>query len=71
MYFDGSSSKEGVGAGIVLFSPGGDLISLMYKLKFVTTKNTAEYVALILGLKAAKDPGIQEIFVSGDSELGV
>ena len=43
MYFDGSSSKEGVGAGIVIISPGGELISLMYKLEFVTTNNIAEY----------------------------
>ena len=39
MYFDGSSTKEGVGASIVLVSPSGELISLMYKLEFVTTNN--------------------------------
>ena len=55
MYFDGSSSKEGVGAGIVLVSPGGEMISLMYKLEFVTTNNTSEYEALLLGLNAAKN----------------
>ena len=59
MYFDGSSSKEGAGAGIVLISYGGDLVSLMYKLSFFTTNNIAEYEALILGLRAAKDLGIQ------------
>ena len=34
MYFDGSSWKEGAGAGIVLISPGDEIISLMYKLEF-------------------------------------
>ena len=34
MYFDGSSSKEGEGARIVLISPGGEVICLMYKLEF-------------------------------------
>ena len=43
----------------------------MYKLEFVTTNNTTEYEALILGLKVAKDMGIQQIFVYGDSELVV
>ena len=32
MYFDGSSSKEGVGARVVLVSPGGENVCLMYKL---------------------------------------
>ena len=71
MYFDGSSSKEGVVAGIVLISPGGDLVSLMHKLEFVTTNNTTEYEALLLGLKAAKDMGIQQISIYGDSKLVV
>ena len=71
MYFDGSSSKEGAGARIVLVSPGGEVICLMYKLEFETTNNTAEYEALILGLRVAKDLGIQHISVYGDSKLVV
>ena len=71
MYFDGSSSKEGAEASIVLVSPSGEMISLMYKLEFVTTNNTTEYEALLLGLNAAKDLGIQQISVYGDSELVV
>ena len=58
LYFDGSSCKEGAGAGVLLISPGGETVKLMYKLEFVTTNNTAEYEALLLGLKAAKDLGI-------------
>ena len=40
MYFDGSSSKEGAGVGVVLISPGGEVVRLMYKLEFITTNNT-------------------------------
>ena len=69
MYFDGSSSKEGAGAGVLLISPGGEVVRLMYKLEFITTNNTAEYEDLLLGLKATKYLGIQQIFVYGDSEL--
>jgi hypothetical protein len=32
MYFDGSSSKEGFGVGIVLISPSKEVVSLYYKL---------------------------------------
>ena len=71
MYFDGSSSKEGAGAGIVLISPSGELVSLIYKLEFVTTNNTTKYEALILGLKVAKDMSIQQISIYGDSKLVV
>jgi ribonuclease HI len=42
---------------------------LPYKLEFETTNNVAEYEALVLGLRAAKDMGIVEIEVFGDAEL--
>ena len=71
MYLDGSSCKEGAGTGVLLIYPGGEAVRLMYKLEFITINNTAEYEALLLGLKATKDLGIQQIFVYGDSELVV
>jgi ribonuclease HI len=69
MFFDGSCSKEGSGDGIVLISPSKEVIPLSYKLEFDTTNNISEYEALLLGLKAAKDMGIDKISVFGDSEL--
>jgi hypothetical protein len=42
---------------------------LSYKLEFVTTNNVAEYEALVLGLWAAKDMGIEELSMFGDDEL--
>jgi ribonuclease HI len=69
MFFDGASSREGVGAGVVLVSPTQEIISLSYKLEFETTNNVAEYEALVLGLRVAKDMGIEEISVFGDAEL--
>ena len=70
MYFDGSSSKEGVGvgAGVILISAWGDIIYFMYKLEFKTMNNTIEYEDLILGLRATKYLGIQELVVFSDSE---
>ena len=43
MYFDGASSKEGEKTRVLLISAGGEVISLMYKLEFKTTNNTAKY----------------------------
>ena len=69
IYFDGSSCKEGEGAGVVLISPRGEIIYLMYKLEFQTTNNIVQYEALIPGLRAAKYLNIQQLSVFGDSEL--
>jgi ribonuclease HI len=38
-------------------------------LEFKATNNVAEYEALVLGLRDAKDMGIEEIYVFGDAEL--
>jgi hypothetical protein len=69
MYFDGACSKEGSGAGIVFISPSKEVIPMSYKLEFDTTNNISEYEALLLGLKAARDMGIDKLSIFGDSEL--
>jgi ribonuclease HI len=69
MFFDGASSSEGTGAGVVFVSPCQETISLSYKLEFETINNVAEYEALVLGLRAAKEMGIEEVVVFRDAEL--
>jgi ribonuclease HI len=69
MYFDGSSSKEGYGDGILLISPAQEIITLSYKLEFETINNIVEYEALVLGLNAAKDMAIENLTFFDDSEL--
>jgi hypothetical protein len=69
MFFNGASSKEGDGAGVVFVSPCQDTIPFFYKLEFEATNNVAEYEALILGIRAMKDMGIEELAVFGDAEL--
>ena len=69
MYFDGACSREGSVARIVFISPTKEVIPMSYKLEFDTTNNINEYEALLLGLKVAKDMGIDKLFVFGDSEL--
>jgi ribonuclease HI len=69
MFFDGAYSREGVGAGMVFVSPLQEIMSLSYKLEFETNNNVVEYEALVSGLRAAKDMGIEEISVFADVEL--
>jgi hypothetical protein len=68
-FFCGSSSKEGDGVGVVFVSPYQETIALSYKLEFEATNNVAEYEALVLGLRDAKDMGTEEISIFGDAEL--
>jgi ribonuclease HI len=69
MFFDGASSREGVGSGVVFVLPCQETISLSYKLEFETTNNVEEYEDIFMGLRAAKDMEIEEIAVFGDVEL--
>jgi ribonuclease HI len=67
MFFDGSSSKEGFGARVVFIYLAKEFIPLPYKLEFETTNNIVEYTDLLLGLRAAKDMGIDKISIFRDS----
>jgi len=67
MYFYGACSREGFGARIVSISPTQEVIHMSYKLEFDRTNNISEYEALLLGLKAAKDMGIDKLSIFGDS----
>ena len=51
MYFDGSVMALGSGAGVVLFSLDGSRLRYMIRLHFLASNNTAEYEALINGLR--------------------
>ena len=68
MYFDGSPSWIDGGAGVVLEGGSGKEM-FSYKLTFPCTNNEAEYEALILGLKVAKEKGIKKLRILGDSKL--
>jgi ribonuclease HI len=69
MFFNGASSSLGAGVGVIFISPSQETISLSYKMEFETTNNVAEYEALVLGMRDAKEMGIEEVSVFGDAEL--
>ena len=71
MHFDGSKTKFGLGAGVVLTSPKGDQLKYVLQIHFRASNNVAEYEALVHGLKVAKEIGIRRIECFGDSDLVV
>jgi len=71
MYFDGASSWEGDGAGILLISPSDKLFPFSFRLQFETNSmnNIYEYEALVLGLEVSKKMKIVKLIVYGDAKL--
>lgn len=56
-------------AACVISSPEGDLLGEHSELLGRVTNNVAEYRALLLGLRQARELGASEVEVIGDSEL--
>lgn len=69
MYFNGSHTQHGSGAGVLFITPQGDCILRSYRLSFPCTNNIAEYEALVLGLHIAVQWKIISLKVYGDSQL--
>ena len=69
LFFDGSKTLEGSGAGCVLIDPQKNKHFLSCRLEFECTNNTAEYEALVQGLRKAIELKVENIKVYGDSEI--
>ncbi|GAU22916.1 hypothetical protein TSUD_326890 [Trifolium subterraneum] len=66
---DGSSNLRSSGAGVVLEGPEGVFIEQSLRFAFKASNNQAEYEALIVGMKLAKEMEVQELKVQSDSQL--
>ena len=69
LFFDGSRSKDGAGAGCVLIDPKGTKTMIACILEFECTNNVVEYEALVQGLRKAIDLGEKAIECVGDLEI--
>jgi ribonuclease HI len=58
MYFDGSMTKTGAGAGLLFISPLGVHMRYMIRLHFAASNNVAEYKALVNGLRITIELGV-------------
>ena len=69
--FDGSSTTNLGGTGVVLYHNGEEAVALSFKLEFSCSKNNAEYEAYLMGLATTHEMGIKHLTVIGDSNLVV
>ncbi|XP_059650578.1 uncharacterized protein LOC132296389 [Cornus florida] len=69
LMFDGSSTSEGSGAGIVIISPTRNQISFSFFLDFRCSNYQAEYEALIIGLEILFEMAVKDVHIVGDSSL--
>ena len=71
LQFDGLASPNPgeATAGAVLFSPDGKVVFEVAEYLGIRTNNYAEYMGLLIGLKFAKEKGIRNIKIEGDSNL--
>ncbi|KAJ0909268.1 putative nucleotidyltransferase, Ribonuclease H [Helianthus annuus] len=71
LFTDGASSEEGNGAGITLISPERVELTYAIRLDFENTNNTAEYEALLAGMRLAQKMKAKHVEASTDSQLVV
>jgi ribonuclease HI len=69
IFFDGSYTLKGVEASVILIPPEGDILKYVVQLEILATNNIAEYEGLVTGLWLAKDLGIRQTLIRGDSQV--
>jgi hypothetical protein len=67
LFFDGSSRKQGAGAGALLLTPDEEQFKYMVHLELKATNNMPKYEALIFGLSTALSLGVRQLLVKGNS----
>ena len=71
MKFDGSSTAQSGGVGVVLYHKEDEAIALSFKLEFPYSNNTEKYEAYLTGLAMALEMRVKHLKVMGDSNLVV
>ncbi|XP_077250203.1 uncharacterized protein LOC143889755 [Tasmannia lanceolata] len=71
LHVDGSTSKGGYGAGVVLQGPDGFVAEYALCLNFKASNNESEYEALLAGLNLAAELGAKKLKFYSDSKLVV
>lgn len=69
VYFDGSKSEDGAGAGCILINRQGGKPVLACRFEFQCTNNSVEYENLIQGLYKSIGLNVKYSKVYGDSEI--
>lgn len=69
LFFDGSSTSDCSGAGVLLISPEGFDKQQSIRFGFPATNNWSEYEALLAGLRLAKAMQVLYLKAYSDSQL--
>ena len=69
MHLDVSKMLAGLGVGVVLTSPTGDMVQYVLQILYTDSNNAAEYDALLHGLRMAISMGIQRLRCAGIQTL--
>ena len=69
--FDGFSTTQSGGVGVVLYHEEDKAVVLSFKLEFPCSNNTTEYEAYLTRLAMTLEMGIKHLKVMGDSNLVV
>ncbi|XP_020216761.1 uncharacterized protein LOC109800386 [Cajanus cajan] len=69
LHVDGSSNRQGSGAGVILEGPKGITLEQSLRFRFKASNNQAEYEALLAGLRLAEDMGASKIKCRTDSKV--
>ena len=69
MKFDGSSTTQSGGVGVVLNHEEDKVVALSFKLEFPYSNNMAEYEAYLTKLTTALKMRVKHLRVLGDSNL--
>ena len=71
MKFDGSSTTQSGGVGVVLYHEKDKAVALSFKLEFPCSNSTVEYEAYLTGLATTLEMGVKHLRVMSDSNLVV
>ena len=71
MKFDGSSTTQSEGVGVVLYYEEDKAVALSFKLELPCSNNTAKYKAYLIRLATGLEMGVKHLKVMGDSNLVV
>ncbi|XP_019176071.1 PREDICTED: uncharacterized protein LOC109171493 [Ipomoea nil] len=71
MHTDGASSRQHCGGDVMLITPEGFRLYYVLRYRFSTSKNQAEYEAVLNGIRLAKALGVERLRIKTDSRLVV
>ncbi|XP_073294471.1 uncharacterized protein [Primulina huaijiensis] len=69
VFVDGASSLAGCGVGVVIISSPREKIKMTVRIDSLVTYNKAEYEAILVGIRAAREIRTSRVMLYFDSQL--